>query len=147
PPMVRGTEARGSSAGATGQCPWACAHESRATRWHETWHLARDRSRSVAAEGPAACRSPLAPCFPVPPRSQSGPFRVCPFRWRPAWVAGGGQVAAGAARSNTERGPGGLIERARRGEQGALDRLLDSYRNYLRLLARTGVDATLRGQA
>jgi RNA polymerase sigma-70 factor (ECF subfamily) len=41
----------------------------------------------------------------------------------------------------------GLIERARREEAGALDRLLDSYRNYLRLLARTGLDASLQGKA
>src|SRR6516162_11906647 len=40
-----------------------------------------------------------------------------------------------------------LIERARREEPGALDRLLDSYRNYLRLLARTGIDASLQGKA
>jgi RNA polymerase sigma-70 factor (ECF subfamily) len=40
-----------------------------------------------------------------------------------------------------------LIERARRQELGALDRLLDSYRNYLRLLARTGLDASLQGKA
>jgi RNA polymerase sigma-70 factor (ECF subfamily) len=40
-----------------------------------------------------------------------------------------------------------LIERARREEPGALDRLFDSYRNYLRLLARTGLDASLRGKA
>src|SRR5262250_1219739 len=40
-----------------------------------------------------------------------------------------------------------LIERARRDEPGALDRLLASYRNYLRLLARTGLDAALRGKA
>src|SRR5947209_13444158 len=40
-----------------------------------------------------------------------------------------------------------LIERARRAEAGALDRLLASYRNYLRLLARTGLDASLRGKA
>lgn len=40
-----------------------------------------------------------------------------------------------------------LIERARRDEPGALDRLLDSYRNYLRLLARTGLDASLQSKA
>jgi RNA polymerase sigma-70 factor (ECF subfamily) len=40
-----------------------------------------------------------------------------------------------------------LIERAQRQEPGALDRLLDSYRNYLRLLARTGLDASLQGKA
>ena len=40
-----------------------------------------------------------------------------------------------------------LIERARHEEPGALDRLLDSYRNYLRLLARTGLDASLQGKA
>jgi RNA polymerase sigma-70 factor (ECF subfamily) len=40
-----------------------------------------------------------------------------------------------------------LIERARRQQPGALDRLLDSYRNYLRLLARTGLDASLQGKA
>jgi RNA polymerase sigma-70 factor (ECF subfamily) len=40
-----------------------------------------------------------------------------------------------------------LIEYARRHEPGALDRLLASYRNYLRLLARTGLDASLQGKA
>jgi RNA polymerase sigma-70 factor (ECF subfamily) len=40
-----------------------------------------------------------------------------------------------------------LIERARRQEAGALDQLLASYRNYLRLLARTGLDASLQGKA
>jgi RNA polymerase sigma-70 factor (ECF subfamily) len=40
-----------------------------------------------------------------------------------------------------------LIERARREEPGALGRLLDLYRNYLRLLARTGLDASLQGKA
>src|SRR5215472_14152516 len=40
-----------------------------------------------------------------------------------------------------------LIDRARRAEPGALDRLLDSYRNYLRLLARTGLDASFQGKA
>jgi RNA polymerase sigma-70 factor (ECF subfamily) len=40
-----------------------------------------------------------------------------------------------------------LIDRARRDEPGALDRLLDSYRNYLCLLARTGLDASLQCKA
>src|SRR4051812_28789802 len=40
-----------------------------------------------------------------------------------------------------------LIDRARSEEPGALDRLLSSYRNYLRVLARTGLDASLRSKA
>jgi RNA polymerase sigma-70 factor (ECF subfamily) len=40
-----------------------------------------------------------------------------------------------------------LIERARRDEPGVLDHLLDSHRNYLRLLARTGLDVSLQGKA
>jgi RNA polymerase sigma-70 factor (ECF subfamily) len=40
-----------------------------------------------------------------------------------------------------------LIERARRDEPEALDCLLDSYRNYLRLLARRGLDASVQGKA
>jgi RNA polymerase sigma-70 factor (ECF subfamily) len=40
-----------------------------------------------------------------------------------------------------------LIDRAQRNEPGALDQLLDSYRNYLRLLARTGLNASLKGKA
>jgi RNA polymerase sigma-70 factor (ECF subfamily) len=40
-----------------------------------------------------------------------------------------------------------LIERARRQQPGALDRLPHSYRNYLGLLARTGLDASLQGKA
>jgi RNA polymerase sigma-70 factor (ECF subfamily) len=40
-----------------------------------------------------------------------------------------------------------LIAHARRAEPGALDRLLGSYRNFLRLLARTGIDQSLQGKA
>ena len=40
-----------------------------------------------------------------------------------------------------------LIDEARRQAPGALDRLLESYRNFLRLLARTGIDSSLRGKA
>src|SRR5262245_60394276 len=39
-----------------------------------------------------------------------------------------------------------LIGDARRRQPESLDRLLDSYRNYLKLLARTGIDASLRGK-
>jgi RNA polymerase sigma-70 factor (ECF subfamily) len=40
-----------------------------------------------------------------------------------------------------------LIERARRDEAQARDRLLESFRNYLHLLARTSIDASLQGKA
>jgi RNA polymerase sigma-70 factor (ECF subfamily) len=40
-----------------------------------------------------------------------------------------------------------MIEQARRARPGAIDQLLEVYRNYLRLLARTGIDASLQGKA
>jgi RNA polymerase sigma-70 factor (ECF subfamily) len=40
-----------------------------------------------------------------------------------------------------------LIRRARKHEAGTLERLLESYRHYLKLLARTGIDASLQGKA
>ena len=40
-----------------------------------------------------------------------------------------------------------LIAGARQATPGAVDRLLESYRNYLRLLARTGIDTSLHGKA
>jgi RNA polymerase sigma-70 factor (ECF subfamily) len=40
-----------------------------------------------------------------------------------------------------------LIARAQRHQPGALDRLLHAYRNYLRLLARTGLNASLQAKA
>src|SRR5262245_8620286 len=40
-----------------------------------------------------------------------------------------------------------LIERARHEEPRVLDRLLESFRNYLLLLARTSLDASLQGKA
>jgi DNA-directed RNA polymerase specialized sigma24 family protein len=40
-----------------------------------------------------------------------------------------------------------LIRDARQRAPGALDQLLVSYCNYLRLLARTGIDQSLQGKA
>ncbi len=41
----------------------------------------------------------------------------------------------------------GLIQQARHGRPQALERLLECYRNYLRLLAQTGIDTSLQGKA
>ena len=40
-----------------------------------------------------------------------------------------------------------LIRRARQYEAGARDQLLETYRHYLKLLARTGIYASLQGKA
>jgi RNA polymerase sigma-70 factor (ECF subfamily) len=42
---------------------------------------------------------------------------------------------------------GTLIRDARRSRPGALERLLESYRNYLGLLAQAGIDSSLQGKA
>lgn len=39
-----------------------------------------------------------------------------------------------------------LIRAAQLGEREALDRLLEAYRNYLRVLPRMGIEETLRGK-
>jgi RNA polymerase sigma-70 factor (ECF subfamily) len=43
--------------------------------------------------------------------------------------------------------PSALIRDARRARPGARERLLESFRNYLRLLARAGIDTSLQGKA
>jgi len=46
-----------------------------------------------------------------------------------------------------DKEPYSLIERARAGETAARERLLESYRNYLRLLAYTGLEESLQDKA
>jgi RNA polymerase sigma-70 factor (ECF subfamily) len=48
---------------------------------------------------------------------------------------------------NDLKNPDSLIKRARDGERTARERLLESFRNYLRLLAHTGLGATLKDKA
>ena len=66
--------------------------------------------------------------------SQAGLVRGGTAQW---------STATGTANTIIDR----LIDEARRQSPGALDRLLESYRNFLRLLARTGIDSSLRGKA
>src|SRR5690349_4880491 len=40
-----------------------------------------------------------------------------------------------------------LIRQARQNQPGAREQLLEHYRRYLKLLARTGIDASLQGKA
>jgi RNA polymerase sigma-70 factor (ECF subfamily) len=47
----------------------------------------------------------------------------------------------------SEDGPAGLLRQAREGDRQALGRLLDSYRGYLRVLARLEIGRRLQGKA
>jgi RNA polymerase sigma-70 factor (ECF subfamily) len=49
--------------------------------------------------------------------------------------------------NDLEKAPDSLIERARGGERSARERLLESFRNYLRLLAFTGMGDALKDKA
>jgi len=53
----------------------------------------------------------------------------------------------GPRMDNRDRDACSLIERARRGEAEARDQLLESFRNYLRLLAYTGLEEALQDKA
>src|SRR5262249_53908407 len=100
---------------------------------------------SPSGRRPGEVRAPPAlfacVCHFARPESASG--RVCSRRGPVAPHPGPTGAPMTASGTELRR----LIERARRAEPGALDRLLDSYRNSLRLWARTGLAASLQGKA
>src|SRR5262245_39307199 len=62
--------------------------------------------------------------------------------WQPRGT--GAALRGGYTMSQSSPGPEPLIARARAGDSEALGRLLESYRNYLRMLSRSLIGQTLR---
>src|SRR5262245_20038570 len=55
--------------------------------------------------------------------------------------------APGSRMNDHETNMRRLIDAAQQEAPGALEQLLEAYRNYLKLLARTGIDSAIRGKA